>query len=75
MWKRSALFGWKFALLIAFSGFILFVVSLAVAIMLSDTTGDRWIPVFRIGQLVGQIALLVGILGILIDCVTRLIRF
>jgi TRAP-type C4-dicarboxylate transport system permease small subunit len=61
------------ALLTAASGLIFFVLNLIVALRLSDTTGDRWIPVFRVGQLIGQIAFLVGMLGIVIVFVKDLI--
>lgn len=60
---------------IAASGLIFFVVNLFVALRLSDTTGDRWIPVFRVGQLIGQVAFLVGVLGVAIVFAIKLIRY
>jgi hypothetical protein len=65
----------KFAFVAAAGGCVLFAVSLIIAIRLSDSTGDRWIPVFRIGQFIGQVAFLVGLLIILIGLLTKLVQF
>jgi hypothetical protein len=67
--------GWKAALLTMATGGILFLVCQIVAFILSDTTGDRWMPIFLVGCYIGLLIFLVGALGITIALITMLIRF
>lgn len=67
--------GWGAALLTLFGGVILYLVSLRVAVALSDTEGDRYIPIFRFGQFIGMFAFLVGLLSVAIVLIKNLVRF
>ena len=67
--------GWRAVIITLLCGLAIYAVSLAIALALSEGTGDRFIPVFRVGQLIGQFVLFIGILGCMIGATLELFRF
>lgn len=65
--------GWKAAFVVLFSGAILYAVSLIVALASDDSTWDRYIPIFRVGQDIGFLIFIVGLLSIVIIALTKCI--
>ena len=64
----------KAALLILSGGVFLYVVSLLVALASDDSTWDRYIPMFRVGQDIGFLAFVVGVLSIVILALMKCIK-
>jgi len=68
---QRRLITWIAALLILFVGAALYAISLFVALASDDSTWDRYIPLFRLGQGVGFFVFVVGLLGIVIIALTK----
>jgi heme/copper-type cytochrome/quinol oxidase subunit 1 len=64
---------WKAAFLILSGGAILYVVSLMVALASDDSTWDKYIPLFRVGQDIGFLVFVVGVLSIAVVALTKCI--
>jgi len=64
---------WKTVIIALLGGLAIYAVSLTIALALSEGTGDRFIPIFIIGQMIGQFVFLIGILGCAIGAITELV--
>ncbi len=65
---------WKLALGVIAVGILTFSISLGVALALSESEGDKYIPVFLIGQMLGELLVAFGVLLLFIVVFTLLVR-